>query len=274
MKGGVVYMRDIKQLESFDVDPNHLINSKFIFNNKQSIDYEWMEKQIAYINNLSEEHKYILRAYTIYGDKFINNYLRGSLTDKLSDILLFQCEQNNENPFLFQHLKKTGKKEIDNLYRQNILEYIAEFIGELNMIILNSPKLTKRIKVFRGLSNGDFIVDSLQYNDNNTQYIKNSDYLSTTFYVPSVSNFINGDCCILELILDHTTPCIFTTYISRRRNEFEITIFPNVTLKYRKCTRKYLLDSPDHYETLDVFLNPKRYDVPIVRMCEFTVHKS
>lgn len=290
MKGGIVHMRNIKQLESFDISRNHIINSKFIFNNKQYIDYEWLESQIQYINNLSDRQKHIIRAYTIYGDKFINNYLRKTLTPQLIHQLIRDCIQNNENPFLYQHrdfnpanpniidrqtepiLDRTGA--IDNVYKINIITYIKQFIEEFNTIIKNAPRLTKQIKVFRGLQNGDFIVNALKKDKDDKQYMINSDYMSTSIYVASASNFMKDDCCLLELQIEPNTPCLFTAHMSRRRNEYEITFMPGMTMRYVKCTRKYLLDDINHYDDYKIFLQPRENDVRIVRMCEFIVNRT
>jgi hypothetical protein len=270
MKGGLLYMKNVKQLESFDIDTNHILNSKFIFNNKKYIDYVWMEQQFDYINNLSDRQKHILRAYTKYGDEFINNFIRGTLSDRLISNLLNRCIQSNENPFLYQHKSETNSIEINDVYRKNILKYIESFIDELSNIIKNSPKLTRKIKVFRGFKDGSIIEKSLQYNKGK-KFIKINDFMSTTFYLPSTTQFMNGDCCLLELTLEPNTPCILTATISSRRNEFEITTMPGIIMNYIKCTRKYALNEMDHYDTLDVFINPKNYSVPIIRMCEFSI---
>jgi hypothetical protein len=272
MRGGILSIKNIKQLESYDIDPNHLLNSKFIFNNSQYIDYEWIQKQMDYINNLSDRQKHILRSYTIYGDKFINNYLRGTLSQSLIDNILDDCIKYNENPFIYQHQDKTGISEINEYYKKYLLNYIKTFIEELSHIIMQSPKLTKKIKVFRGLSDGDFLVQSLKQNTNGKQYVINNDFISTSFYLASAKNFMNNDCCLLDLTLEVNTPCIFTAHISRRRNEFEITILPGTKMLLSKCTRKFILSEYEHYDNLDVFINPKNHNLEIVRMCEFNVY--
>lgn len=270
MKGGIIYMKNIKELESFDISPNHILNSKFVFNNKQYLDYNWIEKQIEYINNLSDRQKHIIRAYTIYGDKFLNNYLRNTLTSQKINELINECINNNENPFLYQHLDMTNQIEINDIYKENINKYIEIFIKEFNKIIYNAPRLSKKIKVFRGLENGDFIVKSLKTN-NTDRYMIINDYMSTSIYLASASNFMNGDCCLLELYVEPNTPCLFTAHMSRHRNEYEITFMPNIKMRYIKCTRKYLLDEMEYYDDYEIFIKPQENDVKIIRMCEFIV---
>lgn len=268
MKGGLLYMKNIKQLEVFDINPRHILNRQFVFNNKQEIDYEWMEKQMEYINNLSPRDKHIVRAYTIYGDKFVNNYIRGTLTSTHIDILIHECKKADENPFQYQHLDKYNittfpEKESD------ILEYIPKFIDELKIIIINSPKLNKRIKVFRGLRDGTHISQALE--EKNDKYIIQNDFISTTFYLASASQFMKNDCCLLELFIEKEVPCLFTAHISRRRNEFEITLLPGTKMKYRKCTKKYMIDQIESYNDKEVFFEPEKYGARIIKMCEFDV---
>jgi hypothetical protein len=256
--GGVVYMRDIRELEAFDIPPTHIINKRYVFNNKQLIDYEWIEQQLKYIDHLSDRKKHIIRAYTIYGDKFVNNYLRGTLTSDLIDTVLEECKKHNENPFLYQHRDITQHDNIDLDYKKNIIKYIKSFIVELSDIILNSPKLRKQIKVFRGLSDGQFIVDSLQTtiqsNGSRLQYITNNEFISTSIYLASASNFMKGDCCLLELLIEPDVPCLFTAHMSRRRNEYEITLIPGTIMKYRKFTKKYIIDQFESYDNYNVFI--------------------
>lgn len=270
--GGLIFLRDIKQLEVFDINPNHILNSKYIFNNKQLIDYAWIETQMNYINSLTDRQRHIIRAYTIYGDKFVNNYLRNILTERIINKLLEECIKNNENPFLYQHRDKTGIDNIDTLYKLNIYDYIITFIQEFSDIIKNSPRLTKKIKVFRGIKDGEFIVKSLQENKQNGQhFISNMEFLSTTIYLPSVLSFMKEDCCLLELYIEPTTPCLFTAHNSRRRNEFEITLIPETIMKYIKCTKKILVDKSEYYNDYSIFIYPIEKRAKIVRMCEFTV---
>lgn len=268
MKGGLLYMKNIKQLEVFDINPRHILNRQFVFNNKQEIDYEWMERQMEYINNLSSRDKHIVRAYTIYGDKYINNYIRGTLTPEQIDILMYECKKADENPFQYQHQDKYNIIAIPEK-GSDILEYIPIFISELKTIIINSPKLSKRIKVFRGLSDGVFIRQALERH--NDKYIIHNDFISTTFYLASASQFMKDDCCLLELFVEKEVPCLFTAHISRRRNEFEITLLPGTKMKYRKCTKKYIIDQMESYNDKEVFFEPEKYGARIIRLCEFDV---
>lgn len=59
--------------------------------------------------------------------------------------------------------------------------------------------------------------------------------------------------------------------MSRRRNEYEITFMPNMKMRYIKCTRKYLLDEMENYNSYEIFLKPQENEVKIIRLCEFIV---
>ena len=90
-------------------------------------------------------------------------------------------------------------------------------------------------------------------------------------YLASATQYMMGDCCLLELYVEKETPCLFTSHISRHRNEFEITLIPQTIMTYRKCTKKYLIDQIEAYNTFDVFFNPAKYNINIIKMCEFGV---
>ena len=255
-------MADILELETFDICSNHISYESFIkyyvFNNKHYIDYEWIQKQIDYINNLSDREKHILRAYTIYGDKFVNNYLRNTLTMNNINILIQSMIQNREDVFLYQQQDISGPSPNNSNYATMILQYIPLFIDELTKIIHNSPPLTRQIAVFRGIKNTQYFSTA-----SSNPIIVNNEFISTSIYLPSATteSFINGSCCLFEMKLNPGIPCIFTAHISRRRGEFEITLAPGTrhTVLYRNA--KFLLNESEHYETTDVFINPSKYNI-------------
>ena len=55
---------------------------------------------------------------------------------------------NQLNPFMIQHKRKTGRITIDDAYRQNIVEYIQQYITELYI----SQYLHSSIHVHRKIS--------------------------------------------------------------------------------------------------------------------------
>jgi hypothetical protein len=275
MKGGVLHIKDLKQIESFNIDKKspiyNIICKIYSFNDLNYIDFDWFEKQIEYINNLSDRQKHIIRSYTIYSDKLINNYLRNRIKKDDIDSILDYVIQLNENPFKYQHFDKTGNYEINQEYKNNINEYIEQYIIEFTYIINNSPKLTKSIKVFRGIRTDNYLIQNIKLNENNNKFIKNIDFLSTSIYLESATNFMLNECCILELTLNINTPCLFTAYISRRRGEFEITIAPNTIMTNIIETKKFLLNEPEYYKSTNIFIEPDKYDLQISKIYEANI---
>lgn len=277
MKGGAIHMRDLKSLPMFDLHPNHAFHRHYAFTNKSWIDYEWIQKQMDYIQQLSDRQKHIAYSYTNYGDELMNNFLRGSLTQHTMESILHRAKNGGENPLLFQHQDKTGKTEMDTEYFQNSLEYVSQFIDEFKEIIKKSPKLTRPIKVFRGLSNGQFIVDGIKRNNNNKEYFINREFISSSIFLPSASQFIHPtiDCCLLEMTIDASVNCLFTAFLSRRRGEFEITIEPDTCMNILYCRYKLLLDQFEHYDDIQCFTSPENYDIKRkIRMCSVLIVKK
>ncbi len=278
MKGGIMYLKNIKGLEKFTIDNKTPLYKQickiYTFNDSNYIDYEWIEKQMNYINKLSDKDKHIIRTYTIYADKLVNKYIRKSLKNIDIDIILDITTRLKENPFKYHHYDKTGNYNIDDIYKTNIIEYIEQYIKDFTKIIEESPRLTKPIKVFRGLTNGQYIVNGIEQNIHNNQVFKNKDFISTSIYLESAANFMEGECCLLELNLDVSTPCLFTAHISRCGTEYEITLAPNTIMKYVRCNMKKMLNSPEYYESFNTFIQPSKYDTPLGRVCEFIVYSS
>lgn len=255
-------MADIVELEVFDICSNHIgyemFKQHFVFNDKHYIDYTWIKAQMEYINNLSDREKHILRAYTIYGDRFINNYVRNNITAKDIHILIQEMIHDRENVFLYQQQDVTGPSLDDPNYIANVITYIPLFIEELNRIIHKSPPLTREIVVFRGIKNRQYFD-----NESSRKILYNNEFISTSMYLPSATtnSFTNDSCCLFEMKLIPGTPCIFTADISRRRGEYEITLASGIKHDIVYKSVKFLLNQPEYYENTDVFIDPLKYNV-------------
>jgi len=55
-------MKDIVQMEHFDIHHNHILSSKFVFNNSEYIDYEWI-LQVPWILILFPLHTKVYNDY-------------------------------------------------------------------------------------------------------------------------------------------------------------------------------------------------------------------
>jgi len=275
MKGGIYHMRNINRLETFNVDPRNDLHSEYLFNNRNEMDYDWIRKQINYMNNnLSDRHKHIIRSYTKYGDVFVNNYLRGTLSDELIDKTLSTIKEynlhnfNQLNPFMIQHKRKTGRTSIDDTYRLNIIEYVRQYITELIKIINKSPRLSKNITLFRGVENPDYLLQS--YNELSPMYFIEKGFMSTTFRIDSAVQFSSGpNSCIFELHVSRHTSCLLTGHISDKPGEFEIMLVPNMIMSSLipiTPVLKYVIsDSQFHMITQSTFLNQNNVNIHINR---------
>jgi predicted nucleic acid-binding Zn finger protein len=189
------------------------------------------------------------------------------------DNILSITSKLNENPFKYQHFDKTGKYTIDAEYKKNILQYIEKYIDEFKNIIVNSPKLTRPIKVFRGIQNNKYLLESVKINNGN-EYIINDNFISTSFYLESATYFMKNRCCLLDLTLDTSTPCLLTAHISRCGTEYEITLAPDTIMRGMDNRRKLLLNSPEHYVSQDIFIQPLKFVIPRGNVYEFTVFSN
>ena len=154
-------MRDIEQIPVFDMDKDHPLHKSFLFVNKQWMDMDWLKSQIDYMENLSDREKHIVFTYTIYGDKLMNQFIRGNLTEQGLQRILQDAKRSDVNPLKYQHLDETKSEEMDEQYFQNAMRYVPQYIQEFTAIIRNSPPLTKPIRVFRGIKNGEYIKESI-----------------------------------------------------------------------------------------------------------------
>lgn len=254
-KGGVYRMRNLEALDTFDFD-HGAQNDKFLFNNKQRMDYEWIQRQMDFLNGLSERQKNIINIYTIYGDKFVNSFLRGTPVNYMR--LLNIAMNNNDNPFIHQHKDATNETAINARYRENITEYIQQFIKELQDIILAAPKLTRPITVFKGIGEDSFLTGG--------HFIEKG-FSSTSFRLDSALMFSRGECCILEIDLQPSVPCILAGHFSKQRGEFEITLMPNVIFEQVKIKMKYIITDMD-YDTEEVFIRPDEFDLSSIKTHE------
>jgi len=268
MKGGIYYIENLLALDAFDINPDHPSHKDIIFNNRQRTDYIWIEQQINYLNQLSDRKRHIVRAYTIYGDKFINNFLRGTLTPAIIEITLAKIERDHENPFMYQHQDKTGKTELDQEYKENIIEYTGQFIEEFKEIIESSPRLTKKMVMFRGLNSDQFLKDAMIINNQGNKSVNYTEFISTSFYLPASIVFMLGACCMLELHVDISVPCLLTGHFSRRRGEFEITFIPNTKMTSIQSVLKIPVED---YDEEDVLLHPEKIGVPAIHVYEAAI---
>lgn len=255
-------MRDIEQIPVFDMDKDHPLHKSFLFVNKQWMDMDWLKSQIDYMENLSDREKHIVFTYTIYGDKLMNQFIRGNLTEQGLQRILQDAKRSDVNPLKYQHLDETKSEEMDEQYFQNAMRYVPQYIQEFTAIIRNSPPLTKPIRVFRGIKNGEYIKESIIRYGRKKGYFHQKDFLSTSIFITPPVSFAGNTCCLLEWTIDPSVRCLFTAYLSRRRYEYEVTIEPGSYVDIEAPIRhKLIVEDYDQHDDPTLFTNPERHDL-------------
>jgi len=277
MKGGVYFINQIKELPIHSIHPNHILHSSFLFNNAQRMDYDWMTSQFDYLSKMSPRQIDIIRSYTTFTDKIVNNYLRGTLTPFMIEMALEKGIPTNDIPFKHQHYDKTGTYRVNNVkdaeYHANIKQYINEYIREFSELIREAPPLVKPVTVFRGVKEDGFIAESLLQNEETSElYLINKGFTSTTFRIESAVSFIDEPCCIIELELMPSMPCMIAGYWSRSRSEFEIIMLPDMRwISKGMAVDKSALVEDEDYESMRSLTNPEESVYPVYRTYEFRV---
>jgi hypothetical protein len=251
MKGGVIIRRkNIEELEWASINPTlkayKPFCSEFSFNDKNYMDFEWIESQLEYINNLSQRQKDIVYSYTKYGDVLINNYLRNTLSDDILNTTKQYIQENRTHPMSISNLLVFDTK-------QSLLQSINTVISELRQIILNAPRPKKPIKVFRG------IKDSNHLSLLKPQILNG--FLSTTLYLPSTELFMDDNCCLLELYLNTNVPCLFIAPISKEPGEYEILLKDLCTINIVEQSIKKYLDIPNFHTVPNLLDIASRYEL-------------
>jgi hypothetical protein len=254
LKEGIYRIRNLQEMHAFDIHPTHPIHDTFLCNNKQRNDYEWMQHQLSYIDQLSDRKRTLMRQYSMNAYKFVNAYLR-ELPIDYND-LLDKCIRDKENPFMYQHRDATGHDEIDDEYRAHIIDYIQRYIEELQDVIIHAPALTKRITVFRGIPDDTHLQHIVGH------HIIEKGFLSTSFLVDASARFTSDICCMLEITIDPHVPCLLIGHSSRQRHEYEILMPHGIHLvSNKRMIHKYMIIDTDHYETERILLHPDEFDI-------------
>jgi hypothetical protein len=238
MRGGARVTRSlIEQLGWAAFNPTtalyKAVVQEFSFNDRNKIDFDWIEACIDYINNMPDNDRSIITFYTKYGDEFVNTFMRGSLAeDKILDILS-RASNNATKQYLKQHLIAIGS--VSNK-PNNIIKSMEPYMMKLNSIILAAPPLKHEIKVFRGVRNMKWI--------SNGTYTEPG-FMSTTIFLPATLQFMEDSCCLLEIRVRAGAPCVFISPASKKRGEYEVIFPPGTVLKLLDKTEKYFVDEID-----------------------------
>lgn len=262
MKGGVLIRRtNIEELDWITINPSLKLYksfcSEYSFNDRNRMDFEWIERQLDYVYNLTQYQKDILYSYTKYGDKIVNNYLRNTLTDAILEQTIESIQRNRNHPFILHNL-------LDFTTKNTLLSSIHTYSLELEQIILNAPKLKIPIKAFRG-------IKDINYIGNTNTKTTTHEFISSSLYLPSTEMFMNDNCCLLELSISPEIPCLFIASVSKEPGEYEILITKSVKMTVLNSTLKKFLDIPAYTLSKNIFDVISNYELDEKRVFECIV---
>ena len=124
--------------------------------NKELLDYEWLNKCNLYIKKLSIIDKFALYGYSIHGDRYVNNYLRGTLNllQLRQSIGLYGEPDSHFNPLFFEYIWSKGDyqkfikapfSEQKQLYKEYCKQMVGLPLNELKNIVINYKNRLSRI---------------------------------------------------------------------------------------------------------------------------------
>lgn len=228
--------------------------------NKQLLDYEWLNDCNTYIKNLSIIDKFTLYAYSFHGDRYVNNFLRGTLNGlQVKQSFYRYISLDVFNPLFFEFIHSKGKYEdfiktntslqyakyvdyckiMELLSSTDILALVKKYNDRLSSIISKAPMLKHRMTLFRGTK--DLYFNKKQPNK---PFIHNG-YMSASidFNVslnPSFSETDNkgNQCCLMVINVLPGTRMIPMTGLSQVNSEKEFLFNTNSKIMVSEQSRK------------------------------------
>ena len=98
---------------------------------------------------------------------------------------------------------------------------IEQYIKDLDNLIDNSPPITKRMIVYRGVKNDYFLTGTKDH------IYKTDSFVSTSINLPSAMKFAGNDCCFKRITLLPGTKTLLLAGISKYKNEIELLLGTN-----------------------------------------------
>jgi hypothetical protein len=210
------------------------------------IDKDFVKTQNEYIKNLSLSELSVLYYYTVGGDRVMNAILGGNFEEdwdiaelKYDTDLIYSLffiildELKNENIKVVEKFEINYLIELFPTLTDNFVKKILNIaIKTLQKIILNSPKVSKKMKVFRAIANYRLNEDSTLAGKNGIYY-KNKRFVSTSLDPNSSLRFANKQEINKEGPPEYTLKVItllpgshglFLAGISQFYEEFEILL--------------------------------------------------
>ena len=225
---------------------------------KEFVDYEWLNECNVYIKKLPEIDKFRLYAYSFHGDRYVNNYLRGTLRLKEFVSSMKQYFQTGGifNPLFFEYLDVYKKKDEFYNYKSpaqrlkfymeccksiyltlssdDLVKLVENYNKNLNRILKNAPPLRKAMTLFRGTKSRYF-----QTVEKNKPFIHKG-YMSATvdYNVALNPAFINHGsyttCCLMVINALPGTRMLPMTGLSQINSEREFLMNTDSKVMIRK----------------------------------------
>jgi hypothetical protein len=193
--------------------------------------YEYIKEQQAFLETLTPDERNLLKSYTLFGDRVINQVLRGNITNVQEENKVFMTNLKSfirANP-LFQPQGVQTR-----IQRFGI---VPEYVGMFLNVFKKVPVLKKELTVYRGIEREQDILTH------------GNEFLSTS-YSPNVSRLFSGpDCCFLTIRLKPGIRAFLVEEISNYRDEKEILIGPPFEVNVSKVDTK----------NFNVSISPKIY---------------
>ena len=97
-------------------------------------------------------------------------------------------------------------------------DVIEQYIKDLDNLIDNSPPISKRMIVYRGVKNDYFLTGTKDH------IYKTDSFVSTSINLPSAMRFAGNDCCFKRITLLPGTKTLLLAGISKYKNEIELLL--------------------------------------------------
>jgi len=236
------------------------------------LDIAWFDRQLHYLQTLTEGEVLTIRGYTFKGDKIINkwciedkswwsslivllkkdlshtffpffcqlvNYIVYIKTNKMETpyetiIDLFDVSEKMADIYvLFLKLKNNMINDSWKPFWNNILSL---FQKDMNRLIKNAPKLHHCLTTWRG--------SKTQYWGNDPILFKS--YTSSTLDLKITEEFRNTKGYLLKIILPKNTPCLFAAGISNVYLEAEIILATESIFTQEKDYEEDIIQEKDY----------------------------
>lgn len=253
---------------AIELDRTYINNPTEFFNDYFG-DNKWFIDQNNYIKSLTIKKLLTIHGYTYKGDDIINNFTQKKkewyekLKQLLDDDTKLKTESNYYMPFAIQGIKYIRKNNLDlkiiksessslfdkyhaflkimfKLDKKAWKKIIIIYVNDLNSIINKAPTINKKLMVFRGVSNDDYLK---KLTDSKFLYKR---YISTSLN-PEISILTSGfmgkydyktdkRCCLQKIKLMSGVKCLFIMGVSKSPQEFEILLPPGTICHIDKNT--------------------------------------